>query len=215
MFDVNSALNVMKKYGYDSTSLHPFLYKKDNSIGICYSFVDDNFGILERIFLFSTLEEMDEFLKELHWFKQNGKANNVRMILENYETVNPKVIYLRNEKIMMKGEMFNIEQFDAMEAQKKEMDEMSRILLESSNLLAYYDSVKKGQMDYFSMMANLRNDLRQRYYNLQKEVDTFNKVELDRPLRLLPTSIDNCGISIPMEIVAKDRLSQYKVLILL
>lgn len=210
MFDVNSALNVMKKYGYDSTSLHPFLYKKDNSIGICYSFVDDNFGILERIFLFSTLEEMDEFLKELHWFKQNGKANNVRMILENYETVNPKVIYLRNEKIMMKGEMFNIEQFDAMEAQKKEMDEMSRILLESSNLLAYYDSVKKGQMDYFSMMANLRNDLRQRYYNLQKEVDTFNKVELDRPLRLLPTSIDNCGISIPMEIVAKDRLSQYK-----
>ena len=55
MFDVNSALNVMKKYGYDSTSLHPFLFKKDNSIGLCYSFVDDNFGILERIFLFSTL----------------------------------------------------------------------------------------------------------------------------------------------------------------
>lgn len=210
MFDVNSALNVMKKYGYDSTSLHPFLFKKDNSIGLCYSFVDDNFGILERIFLFSTLEEMDDFLKEFCWFKKNGKANNVRMILENYETVNPKVIYLRNEKIMMKGEMFNLEQFDAMEARKKEMDEMSRILLESSNLLTYYDSVKKGQIDYFTMMANQRNDLRQRYYNLQKEVDNFNKFKIDRPLRLLPTNVDNCGISIPMEVVAKDRLSQYK-----
>ena len=132
------------------------------------------------------------------------------MILENYETVNPKVIYLRNEKIMMKGEMFNLEQFDAMEARKKEMDEMSRILLESSNLLTYYDSVKKGQIDYFTMMANQRNDLRQRYYNLQKEVDNFNKFKIDRQLRLLPTNVDNCGISIPMEVVAKDRLSQYK-----
>lgn len=210
MFDVNVALNIMKKYGYDSASLHPFLYKKDNSIGICYSYVDDNFGILERIFLFSTPEEMDEFLKEFQWFKKNGKDNNVRMILENYETVNPKVIYLRNEKIMMKGEMFNIEQFDAMEAHKKELDEMSRILLESTNLLAYYDSIKKGQMDYFGMVANLRNDLRQKYYNLQKEVDKYNKIELERPLRLLPTNLNNCGISVQMEIVAKDRLSQYK-----
>ena len=96
MLDFNTALELMKKYGYDSASLHPFIYSKDNTIGICYSYVDDNFGILERTFYFSTVEEMDQFLKEFKWCKEHGKENNVRMILYNYEIVNPKVLYLSN-----------------------------------------------------------------------------------------------------------------------
>lgn len=210
MLDENTALALLKKYGYDSQSLHPFLYKKDNTIGICYSFVDDNFGILERVFFFNSSEEMDQFLKEFQWCKNNGKSNNVRMILENYETVNPKVIYLRNEKIMVKDEMFNIEQFDQMEKEKQQMDKVSRILLESANLLAYYDTNKQAQLDYFKNVLNLNNVMRQKYFDLQKEVDTFNGVQINRQLRLLPTALGDCGISLPMEIAAKDRLSQYK-----
>ena len=42
MLDFNTALELMKKYGYESASLHPFIFSKDNTIGICYSYVDDN-----------------------------------------------------------------------------------------------------------------------------------------------------------------------------
>lgn len=210
MLDFNTALELMKKYGYDSASLHPFIYSKDNTIGICYSYVDDNFGILERTFYFSTVEEMDQFLKEFKWCKEHGKENNVRMILDNYEIVNPKVLYLRNEKVMVKDEMFNIEYYDQMEDQKKEMDQMSRILLEASNLIQYYETNKQGQMDYFRMVLKKKNDLRQKYYDLQNKIDSFNKVENIHQLRLLPELFGDCGINANMEIATKDRLSQYK-----
>ena len=210
MLDFNTALELMKKYGYDSASLHPFIYSKDNTIGICYSYVDDNFGILERTFYFSTVEEMDQFLKEFKWCKEHGKENNVRMILDNYEIVNPKVLYLRNEKVMVKDEMFNIEYYDQMEDQKKEMDQMSRILLEASNLIQYYETNKQGQMDYFRMVLKKKNDLRQKYYDLQNKIDSFNKVENIHQLRLLPDLFGDCGINANMEIATKDRLSQYK-----
>ena len=210
MLDFKTALELMKKYGYDSASLHPFIYSKDNTIGVCYSYVDDNFGILERTFYFSTVEEMDQFLKEFKWCKEHGKENNVRMILENYEVVNPKVLYLRNEKVMVKDEMFNIEYYDQMEDQKAEMDKMSRILLEASNLIQYYETNKQGQMDYFRMVLKKKNDLRQKYYELQTKVDEFNKIENIHQLRLLPDLVGDCGININMEIATKDRLSQYK-----
>ena len=210
MLDFNTALELMKKYGYDSASLHPFIFSKDSTIGICYSYVDDNFGILERTFYFSTVEEMDQFLKEFKWCKDHGKENNVRMILDNYEIVNPKVLYLRNEKVMVKDEMFNIEYYDQMEDQKVEMDKMSRILLEASNLIQYYETNKQGQMDYFRMVLKKKNDLRQKYYDLQCKIDEFNKVENIHQLRLLPDLVGDCGININMEIATKDRLSQYK-----
>ena len=210
MLDFNTALELMKKYGYDSASLHPFIYSKDNTIGICYSYVDDNFGILERTFYFSTVEEMDQFLKEFKWCKDHGKENNVRMILDNYEIVNPKVLYLRNEKVMVKDEMFNIEYYDQMEDQKAEMDKMSRILLEAANLIQYYETNKQGQMDYFRMVLKKKNDLRQKYYDLQCKIDEFNKVENIHQLRLLPELFGDCGINVNMEIATKDRLSQYK-----
>lgn len=210
MLDERTALTLLKKYGYDSTSLHPYLYKKENKIGICFSYVDDNFGILERVQVFNTAEEMDEFLKAFQWCKTNGKLNNVRMILDNYELVEPKVLYLRNEKLMVKDEMFNIEYYSQKELRKKELDLMGKILMESTDLLSFYDNSKKTQLSFFKKILMEKNELRQKYYNLQKEVDLFNKNFIERTLVLLPETLDDCGINLPMEIAMKDRLSQYK-----
>lgn len=210
MLDEQAALALMKKYGYDSVSLHPYLYKKDNKVGICYSYVDDNFGILERVRVFETVQEMDDFLKEFQWCKANGKNNHVRMILDNYELVAPKVLYLRNEKLMVKGEMFNIEYYDQMERRKKEMDEMGKILLESSSLLELYDIAKQNQLNFFKKLIIEKNELRNKYFALQKEVDIFNKNSVERTLTLLPEALDNCGINVAIEIAIKDQLSQYK-----
>ena len=186
MIDFDSALELMRKYGYSSTSVHPFIYKKGDTLGICYSYIDENYGILERVKFFDSLEVMEEFLKKITWVKTNGKANNVRMILDNYETVDPKVIFLRNEKIMVKGEMEDIEGFEARAAAQAKMDEVSKVILQAGNLLLVYDDLKTRQIDYYSSVIKLRNEVRQKYFDLQTMVDDYNGVKTNKEVKFLP-----------------------------
>ena len=67
MLDLQTAIDLMKKYGYTSTSVYPYIYKTDTNVGICYSFVDDHYGILERVAIFRTSQEMDDFLKKYQY----------------------------------------------------------------------------------------------------------------------------------------------------
>lgn len=210
MIDFDSALELMRKYGYSSTSVHPFIYKKGDTLGICYSYIDENYGILERVKFFDSLEVMEEFLKKITWVKTNGKANNVRMILDNYETVDPKVIFLRNEKIMVKGEMEDIEGFEARAAAQAKMDEVSKVILQAGNLLLVYDDLKTRQIDYYSSVIKLRNEVRQKYFDLQTMVDDYNGVKSNKEVKFLPDVSDTSGINLMMEVSAKDRYNQYK-----
>lgn len=211
MINFDSALDLMRKYGYSSTSVHPFIYKKGDTIGICYSYVDENYGILERVKFFDNLEIMEEFLKKITWVKANGKANNVRMILDNYETVDPKVLFLRNEKIMVKGEMEDIEGFEARAAAQAKMDEVSKVILQAGNLLLVYDDLKNRQIDYYSSVIKLRNDVRQKYFDLQTMVDNYNGVKKNKEVKLIPNVNDTSGINLMMESSAKDRYNQFRV----
>ena len=204
MLDFDQALDLMKKYGFSSAGIHPYIYQNGDSIGICYTYTDDDYGILERIRIFDNLEDFEEFLKELNWFKTNALNYHVRMILDNYQAMNPRVIYLRNEKTMLKGEMFNIDDYDFKEAQRAQMDDTSKVLFEAGDLLLVYDEMKQRQKQYLSSIVSLKNTLRQKYFDLQKEVDIYNKVKVERNLTLLPDITDN-GIDEAMEIAIKDR----------
>lgn len=208
MLDFDQALELMKKYGFSSAGIHPYIYQNGDTIGICYVYNDDDYGNLERIRIFDNLEDFEEFLKELNWFKTNALNYHVRMILDNYQAMNPRVIYLRNEKTMLKGEMFNIDDFDYKEAQRAQMDDTSKVLFEAGDLLLVYDEMKQRQKQYLSSIVSLKNTLRQKYFDLQKEVDLYNKVNVERNLTLLPDITDN-GIDESMEIAIKDRYNMY------
>ena len=209
MLDFDTALNLMRKYGYSSTSVHPYIYKKGDKLGICYSYIDEQYGILERIKFFDNSEIFEEFLKKLSWFKENGKKYNVRIVLDNYEIEDPKLMFLRNDKLMAKGEMFDIDSFDMREAQKKQLDEISRVIYEAGNILVIYDDIKNGQIQYFKEIHDLKNKLRQKYFELQKEVDYYNDVELERELVLLPDE-KYSNPNEMMEYGIKDRYNSYK-----
>ena len=208
MLDFDQALELMKKYGFSSAGIHPYIYQNGDSIGICYTYNDEDFGNLERTRIFDNLEEFEEFLKEMNWFKNNALNYHVRMILDNYQATNPRVIYLRNEKTMLKGEMFNIDDFDFKESQRAQMDDTSKVLFEAGDLLLVYDEMKQRQKQYLSSIVSLKNTLRQKYFDLQKEVDIYNKVKVERHLTLLPDITDN-GIDETMEIAIKDRYNMY------
>ncbi|MDE5888631.1 MAG: hypothetical protein K2H20_01280, partial [Bacilli bacterium] len=65
MLDYDTAIELMKKYGYSSTTTHPYVYQNGESLGICYSYEDEDFGVLERIKIFEDKESFEFFLKQL------------------------------------------------------------------------------------------------------------------------------------------------------
>lgn len=207
MLDFDTTFELMKKYGYSST-VHPYIYQNGETMGICYTYIDEDYGTLERIKLFEDADSLEEFLKKLEWIKTNGKNYNVRMALDNYESMNPKVIFLRNEKIMVEGEMFNIDTYDYRESQRLKMDDVSKVIYEAGDLLLVYDEIKGRQLQYLKSIVRLKNTLRQKYYDLQCEVDKYNKYKVERALVLLPEVAD-IGINEMLEINIKDRYNMY------
>ncbi len=208
MLDFDTALDLLNKYGYTSISVHPFIYQDGDTIGICYTYVDEEYGMLERIKIFNDKEEFEEFLQMYNWVQTNGKMHHVRMILDNYESINPKVMFLRNEKIMVEGEMFDIESYDTRESMRVNMDPVSKVIYECGDLLLVYNEIKNRQLQYLKNIIKLKNSLRHKYFDLQAEVDKYNKVKVERNLTLLP-EVTESGINEGLEISIKDRYNQY------
>jgi len=208
MLDFDAVLELMKKYGYSSTSVHPYIYQNGDNLGICYTYNDDEYGLLERIKLCDSLEEVELFLKQLDFIKQHGKELNLRMVLDNYESINPKVVFLRNEKILLEGEMFDTTNRDLIEEQRKALDEVTQLVYKAGDLLLIYDEVKERQLQYLRSTVTLKNILRTKYFDLQKEIDIYNKFKMERELKLLP-DVHDIGINNTMEIAIKDRYNMY------
>lgn len=208
MFDFDSVVELMKKYGYSSTSVHPYVYQNGETWGLCYVYNDEEYGSLERIKIFENMGAFELFLQQLEWVKTNGQKYHVRMVLDNYEGINPKVIFLRNEKIMVDGEMFSIDEYDYKESQRKMLDDVSKIIYQAGDLLLVYDEIKGRQLQYLKNIISLKNKLRTKYFELQKEIDTYNKYKVERTLNLLP-EVNDIGINDMMEVAIKDRYNMY------
>lgn len=206
--DFDTALEVLNTFGYTSTNDPPYIYEKGDDIGICYAYIDAEFGLLNRARVFKTKEELENFLKELDWIRENGLRYNSRMILDNYESTFPKVLFLRNEKIMVAGEMYNVEEIDYNLQNRNSLDEVTQMLYAAGDLLMVYDEIKARQMDYLQSLNTLKNSLRRKYFDLQHEVDVYNKVKVDRHLTLLP-DVQDTGINLSLEIATKDQYNIY------
>lgn len=210
MIQIDSALELFNKYGYSSITSHPYIYQSGESVGICYKYIDEDYGELERIKVCKSIEEMQEFFESFKWYENNGKVRHVRMILDNYESYNPKNMYLRNDKIMVEGEMFDIDSYDQKEQLRKDMDQVSKVVYEAGDLLLVYNEIKSRQLLYLKSLVELKNHLRSKYFELQKEVDTYNRVKAKRELTLLSDYTES-GINDAMEISLKDKYNHYIV----
>ena len=209
--NIDSVLELMRKYEFSSTTVPPYLFVKGNTVGLYYAFTDLNYGYLERVKYFDDMDQVEMFLKKFAWIRDNGEKYKVRMVLDNYEIINPKIMFLRDEKIMVKGEMEDIDGFEAKKLEQEKLDRVSRLILTAGNLLLIYDEIKNNQISYFTSITGVKNELRTLYYELQKEIDKYNGVTIERELKLLPDVADNSGINQMMEVANKDKYNQYLV----
>ena len=58
MLDIDMALNILRSYGYSSTTSYPYIFLKDDLVGICYAYIDDEYGLLERARFFNSAEKL-------------------------------------------------------------------------------------------------------------------------------------------------------------
>lgn len=210
MLDFDIALELLQKYGFSSNE-HPYLFYSEPDVGLCILVDDEHFGKLERRKIFKEIEPYEEFLKKLAWMRDNAKKYNVRMVLDNYEIKEPRIMFLRDNRPMLIGEMFNIEAYDERNEKKNQLDKMSRIMYEIGDLLLVYDEIKLRQLNEMKLENSLRNELRRMYYELQKEVNFYNSIDVELNLTLLAELITNSGINEVTEIAIKDRYNLYKV----
>lgn len=210
MLDLNTALEILKKYGYTSTSVHPYIYKNNDTIGVCYSFIDDKYGFLERVALFRTADEMDDFLKKYQWFKQNGKNNDVDMLFDRYDTPSPNILYYRKGKLMAADEMFNIDKYEEQAEIKEELGIVSTYVDVASELMAYYEEIKNTQINFLKTVKELLKEKRQKYYELQTLIDKYNDYSKTRRIVEGDNLSVEAGINIDIERALKEKLSQYR-----
>ena len=179
MITRDNALKIFKKYGYNSKSVHPYLYINDKVFGVNYSYIDDIFGIVERVATFKDENDMDLFLKRYQWYKLNGRANNVHIELSNYEISNPHVMYIRNNHVMNDAEMFNIENYDKREERSKKLSRTKRLIEESQELMDYYYLKKEEFTKFINNYLHKKNELQRYYADLQKLVNQYNNKNFD------------------------------------
>lgn len=177
MITLESALRIFKKYGYNSKTVSPFLYKKNKDIGVCYSYIDDKYGITERIALFNNEYDLDNFFKKFQWYKLNGKQKNVSLKLNNYEIANPDVLYIRDNHVMTDEEMFNMDNYDKKQEKNKKLSHTKRLLVEADNLMERYYLEKEKISKYTNNLYSKERELRRYYLELQSLVDKYNHVD--------------------------------------
>ena len=174
MISIESALKIIKKHGYNSKTVHPFIYKNNNEIGINYSYIDNKYGITERVVSFHNDIDLDLFLKRYQWYKLNGKKYNVYLKLNNYEVPNPEVLYIRNNHVMTDNEMFNIELHDKREKSNLKLSATKRYLIVAEELMDHYYQEKEIKEKYVKNLFNKEKELQRYYLDLQNLVDIYN-----------------------------------------
>jgi hypothetical protein len=195
MLNINTTLKTLNKYGYTSKNTHPYLYINNHQIGLNYSYIDEKYGIIERLALFNNEVSLESFLKKLQWYKLNGKQNKVKMELNNYEVSNPEVIYIRNNHVMSDNEMFNLAYYDAKEKKNLKLSHYNRLIVEADKLLDYY-YLKKDEIEhYINNYLNKELELKRYYYDLQLLINKYNHhnydIELDTKVATFTINADD------------------------
>jgi hypothetical protein len=207
MLKIDTAMSILKKFGYSSKNSHPYLYINNHQIGINYAYIDEKYGIIDRLALFNNEIDLESFLKKLQWYKLNGKQNKVKMELNNYEISNPEVIYIRNNHVMSDNEMFNLAYYDQKERKNLKLSHYNRLLFEADNLLDYY-YIKKDEIEhYVNNYFNKKLELKRYYYDLQLLINKYNHHHIDIKL---DTSLETFKINADDISKLSSNLANYK-----
>ena len=131
-------LKLFKKYGFDSSLKEPFLYEEKDKLGIYYTFKDEVYGVLNRVYLPKSLEDCEWFLKN-YYIYQSSHCNLIKLSVYNDPYAEPK--FVEEIEVLDENNIVNLFSDEPLyESAKK----IIKVIEEKMNLsLLTYENVKK------------------------------------------------------------------------
>ena len=182
---------ILYKYGFHSLNKEPFLYVKNEEIGISFSFKDPFYGELNRVFFPKNIEAAEDFLAKYSWYKKNGQKYQVNIKLSDYKKEDPDIVFEKDNKVYSLEELKKIpeEKIEILTVPKEDkyIKKLKRSLLLLLEIIKEkikiqedtYQNLGKLSTKYYTKY-NYYENLKKEFYKLKEA--QFIKEELLDPM---------------------------------
>ena len=178
--EIEVLFKILNKYGFYSLKKEPFLYAKNGSTGISFTFKDDFYGDLTRVVIPNTIEEVEDFLGKYSWHKKYGQKFHVKIKLDDYKKINPKVLFTREDQEYTLKELVELSNKGLEQEKNQKKKEVIYIKKIKRTLLLLVQVIKekiKVQEDTYQNLLKLTQEYNQKYNQLEKVKQEYYKLK--------------------------------------
>lgn len=175
MLNKEDILKILKKYGFYSLNRAPYIYEDNEHIGVYFIWPNKQYGNLERVFYFKDEKTLEEEVFKYWWFINNKEKYPLEVLFDNYEIVNPNVIYKYKNCIIDIKEIRNFKEFlDSYVDPKEELikSQLMRTIDIITNILKekvkYQNEIYDKVVKYASNLKDLTNKFNQKLNEYKK-----------------------------------------------
>lgn len=180
MLKKEDILKVLKKYGFYSLNRAPYLYQSDGRLGVYFVWPNKQYGHLERVSYFEDEASVEEAIFKYWWFTNNKDQYCITVEFDDYEIVNPTIIYKYKNCILTVEEMRNFSAFLEQYVDPKEELIRKQLSRSVTILLSLLKEKYKEQNETFSKVTEYSENLRtltNTFYQKLKEYQRDKKEE--------------------------------------
>lgn len=191
--EIEAVKKTFAKYGFHSFKKEPFLYVQNKEIGVSFTYKDNLYGELTRVFIPKNMEELEDFLGKYSWFKKYGQKYQIEIKLSDYKSKNPQIKFIKDSKeytlddlIKLSNEI-NSEKDNA--ERKKEEIYIKKLKRTLFLLIEVIKEKIKIQEDSYQNLLRLKQEYHQKYnhfveikkeYSKEKKADFLSEETLEK-----------------------------------
>ncbi len=148
-------LKLFKKYGFDSLR-EPFIYEDKDNVGIYYSFLDDEYGELSRVFVPHDIDSLKSFMSNYYAYK-NSHCMKIR--LKSYNDPYAEPIFEEDIELLDEDMYVN-----------------DVLLYQSANLII---KIIEKKLELFFIIYDNVKRLTDKYLRIQEEICKKKNISFD------------------------------------
>jgi len=183
MIEKKHLLQILQKYRMNEKNIDPYLYENKKSLGLYYSIFDPIYGNVCRVKLLSNLDEAEQFVFKLWWYKRNYQEKSLRIeLLDDSE--------FSDFNIILKDTVLSLNKVKDLDADQNKVDtkrytklvKSAFLLLEVANIKMKLHEETKATLETFKEQVDF---LQEDIMKLREFTEPlkFNIEEFDQSLK--------------------------------
>ncbi len=193
MLKKEDILKVLKKYGFYSLNRAPYLYENEGRLGVYFVWPNKQYGHLERVSYFDDEISVEEAIFKYWWFISNKDHYQLSIEFDNYEVLDPVIIYKYKNRVLTLEEMKNFSAFLESYVDPKEDLIKKQLSRTVSILFSILKEKFKNQSETFNKVVEYSERLRVLTNTFYKKLKDFQKDKKEEVYEseLLLDTLDN------------------------